>query len=111
MLHFPPSLLRSTALIAASLVACGSALAQATFPGIGREIHFYGTKNPKDGECAGLYLRVKEIARYVERARAVHGLWRAPGRHLGRGRPASRLRPARRGGHRRIAYHRRLCAL
>lgn len=43
------------------------------FPGIGREIHFYGTKNPKDGECAGLYLRVKEIARYVERARAVHG--------------------------------------
>ena len=32
MLHFPPSLLRSTALIAASLVACGSALAQATSP-------------------------------------------------------------------------------
>lgn len=43
------------------------------FPGIGREIHFYGTTNPKDGESAGLYLRVKDIARYVDRARHVHG--------------------------------------
>ncbi len=39
-----------------------------SFVGIGREIHFYTTKNPKDGECAGLFLRVKDIARYHERA-------------------------------------------
>lgn len=43
------------------------------FPGVGREIHFYGTTNPKDGESAGLYLRVKDIAHYADRARAVHG--------------------------------------
>lgn len=40
-----------------------------SFPGLGREIHFYGTTNPKDGESAGLYLRVKEIAKYHDRAR------------------------------------------
>lgn len=43
------------------------------FPGLGREVHFYQTKNPKDGECAGLYLRVKNIGQYAERARFAQG--------------------------------------
>lgn len=44
-----------------------------TFPKSNREIHFYSTKNPKDGESASLYLRVRGIENYHTRANSVRG--------------------------------------
>jgi predicted enzyme related to lactoylglutathione lyase len=43
------------------------------FPLLKREIHFYATRNAKDGECSGLYLRVNEIAQYHDRAKKIQG--------------------------------------
>lgn len=37
------------------------------------ELHFFATTNPRDGEIAGLYLRVKEICKYHDRAITSHG--------------------------------------
>ncbi len=37
------------------------------------ELHFYSTKNPRDGEIAGVYLRVREIDTYHTRAQSSQG--------------------------------------
>lgn len=44
-----------------------------TFAHIPMELHFFATKNPKDGEIAGLFLRVNDIAKYHERAISAQG--------------------------------------